>query len=350
VKSLIVASTRKDAGKTSTIIALARILNKRFGYLKPLGDRFLYRKKRLWDYDASLLTQLFGLGEEPESISIGFDHSKLRYMYDRTAIFEEFNRIVNQVGADREAVFIECGKDLAYGSSVFLDPLTISQETGAPVLILASGSENEIADDLAFIDRFVGSDEANVAGVIINKVVQMEDFRQVHLPEIEKLGVNVLGVLPYQAEFATISLATAADKLFAKVLAGENGLQNRVRSIVVGAMSVGAALVDPHINDPGKLVITSGDRSDMILAMMETKGTAGIVLTNDIVPPANIVAKASGQNVPLLLVSGDTYSTALQIEKIRPLLRADDTSQIDNLTTLVSDYVDIGAIRKLLRA
>ena len=348
MKSLIVASTREDAGKTSTIIALARILNKRFGYLKPLGDRFLYRKKRLWDYDASLLTQLFGLGEEPETISIGFDHSKLRYMYDRAAIFEEYNRIVNQVGADREAVFIECGKDLAYGASVYLDPLTISQETGAPALILAGGGENEIADDLAFIKRFVGSDEANVAGVIINKVVQMEDFCQVHLPEIEKLGVNVLGVLPYRREVETISLSTGADKLSAKILGGENGLQNRVCSIVVGAMSVGAALVDPQINDPGKLVITSGDRSDMILAMMETEGTAGIVLTNDIIPPANIVAKASGQNVPLLLVSGDTYSTALQIERIRPLLRAEDTVQIDSLTALVSDHVDMGGIRALI--
>lgn len=348
MKSLIVASTREDAGKTSTIIALARILGKRFGYLKPLGDRFLYRKKRLWDYDASLLTQLFSLGEEPETISIGFDHSKLRYMYDRTAIFKEFDRIVNQVGADRDAVFIECGKDLAYGASVYLDPLTISQETGSPVLILVSGSENGIADDLAFIHRFVGSDEANVAGVIVNKVVQMEDFCQVHLPEIEKLGVNVLGVLPYQAEFSMISLATVADKLFAKVLAGENGLQNRVRSVVVGAMSVGAALVDPRINDPGKLVITSGDRSDMILAMMETDGTVGIVLTNDIIPPANIVAKASGQNVPLLVVSGDTYSTALQIEKIRPLLHAEDEGLIAKLTAMASDHVDIGAIQEFL--
>ena len=348
MRSLIVASTREDAGKTSTIIALARILSKRFGYLKPLGDRFLYRKKRLWDYDASLLTQLFGLGEEPETISIGFDHSKLRYMYDRAAIFEEFNRIVNQVGADRDAVFIECGKDLAYGASVFLDPLTISQETGAPVLILAGGGENEIADDLAFIHRFVGSNEANLAGVIINKVVQMEDFCQVHLPEIEKLGVNVLGVLPYQAEFSTLSMATVADKLFAKVLGGEAGLQNRVRSVVVGAMSVGAALVDPRINEPDKLVITSGDRSDMILAMMETKGTSGIVLTNDIIPPANIVAKAGAQNVPVLVVPGDTYSTALKIERIRPLLRAEDEGQIERYTALVSDHVDMGAIRNLM--
>jgi BioD-like phosphotransacetylase family protein len=348
VKSLIVASTREDAGKTSTIIALARILGKRFGYLKPLGDRFLYRKKRLWDYDASLLTQLFGLGEEPETISIGFDHSKLRYMYDRAAIFEEFDRIVRQVGADREAVFIECGKDLAYGASVYLDPLTISQETGAPVLILASGDENDIADDLAFIHRFVGSDEANLAGVIINKVVQMEEFRQVHLPEIEKLGVNVMGVFPYRSSLSTLSLASVADKMFAKVLGGEEGLKNRVRAVVIGAMSVGAALVDPQINEPGKLVITSGDRSDMILAMMGTEGTAGIVLTNGIIPPANIVAKASSQNVPLLLVSGDTYSTALQIERIRPLLRPEDTDQVDELTSTVSDHVDMGAIRALL--
>ncbi len=348
MKSLIVASTRDGAGKTSTIIALARILGKRFGYLKPLGDRFLYRKKRLWDYDASLLTQLFSLGEEPETISIGFDHSKLRYMYDRAAIFEEFGRIVNQVGSGREAVFIECGKDLAYGASVYLDPLTISQETGAPVLILASGDENDIADDLAFIHRFVGSDEANVAGVIINKVVQMEDFRQVHLPEIEKLGVNVLGILPYRAEFSTLSLATVADKLFAKVLAGENGLHNRAKTILVGAMSVGAVLVHPHINDPDKLVITSGDRSDMILAMMDTEGTAGIVLTNGIIPPANIVAKASSQDVPLLVVPGDTYTTALQIEKIRPLLRAEDEEHIAGMTALVSDHVDIGGVRELL--
>ena len=106
MKSLIVASTREDAGKTSTIIALARILNRRFGYLKPLGDRFLYRGKRLCDYDASLLTQLFSLREAPETISIGCDHSKLRYMYDRSAIFEEFNRIANQVSIDRDAVSI----------------------------------------------------------------------------------------------------------------------------------------------------------------------------------------------------------------------------------------------------
>ena len=61
MKSLIVASTRESAGKTSMLVGLAGVLDRRFGYIKPLGDRFLYRKKRLWDYDAALFARLLEL-------------------------------------------------------------------------------------------------------------------------------------------------------------------------------------------------------------------------------------------------------------------------------------------------
>ena len=274
MKSLIVASTREDAGKTSLIIGLATALKKRFGYAKPLGDRFLYRKKRLWDYDAALLTRLFELEQEPESISIGFDHSKLRYMYDRTTVFEAWSSVLETIGRGRDAVFVECGKDLSYGASVHLDPLTISQVTGTPVLIVAGGGEHEIADDLAFIKRFITSDEATVAGVIVNKVVHLEDFCQTHLPEIEQIGVDVFGVLPYEADLSTLSVSTVADKLFARTIAGEEGLNKRIQTVVVGAMTVNAAMGDPRISAPNKLVISSGDRSDMILAVLESHGAA----------------------------------------------------------------------------
>ena len=348
MKSLIVASTREDAGKTSLIIGIAKALNKRFGYAKPLGDRFLYRKKRLWDYDAALLTRLFELGEEPESISIGFDHSKLRYMYDRTSVLEALRGVVNEIGRDRDAVFIECGKDLSYGASVHLDPLTISRGTEIPVLIVAGGREDEIADDLAFIKRFVSSDEATVAGVVVNKVLHLDDFRETHLPEIEGIGVDVFGVVPYVPELSTLSVSTVAEKLFARVIAGEDGLQKRIQTVVVGAMSVAAAMGDPRIGSPDKLVITSGDRSDMILAALDAGGTSAIVLTNNIVPPSNVIAKASELGVPLLLVPKDTYETALQIEGIRPLLTADDADKIEKLAGLVEEHVDLSRLGALL--
>jgi len=347
VKSLIVASTREDAGKTSLIIGLTSALDHRFGYLKPLGDRFVYRKKRLWDYDAALLTQLFGLDEEPESISLGFDHSKLRYMYEPNAVFETLKRRIAEVGKDREGVLIECGKDLAYGASVHLDPLTISRETGIPVVIVAGGAENEIADDLSFIHRFVTSDEATIAGVIVNRVVHMDDFIETQIPEIESIGVDVLGVVPFLPELTTLSVTTVAERLFARVIAGEDGLNRRIQNIVVGAMSVGAAMGDPRISAPEKLVISSGDRSDMILAVLDAGETSAVVLTNNIVPPSAVIAKASDCGVPLLLVPKGTYETALQVEEIHPLLTSKDTDKIETLGKLAKEHLDLEKLSAL---
>ena len=348
MKSLIMASTREGAGKTSVLIGLANALDKRFGYTKPLGDRFLYRKKRLWDRDAALLSRMFQLDEEPETVSIGFDHSKLRYMHDRKTIFESLNRIIEIVGRDRDGVIIECGEDLRYGASVYLDPLTISQETGQPVIIVAGGSEDVIADDLAFVERFVGADEATVAGVIINKVVHLDDFKETQLPEIEALGVKVFGVIPYDADLMTLSVSVLAEKLFARVLAGEKGLGRVIRNVAIGAMAANTAMANARINAPDQLVITSGDRSDMILAALEAGGTSAIVLTNNIVPPANVISRASQLDVPLLLVPGDTYAVAMQVKAIEPLLVAEDTAKIDRMGELVREHVDLEAIAELL--
>lgn len=347
MNSLIIASTRKDAGKTSVVVGLAKALDKRFGYIKPLGDRFLYRKKRLWDYDAALLVNLFDLTEEPENISIGFDHSKLRYMYDRDSITTEVKRIMTQVGKDKDALFIECGKNLSYGASVYLDPLTLSKATDTNVLIIAGGEENEIADDLAFLKRFVSSDEARVGGVIINKVKKPEDFKATYLEEIKELGVNLLGVIPYKPELMTLSASYVAEKLFARVIAGESGLSRPIRNVLVGAMSVSAVLSRPLFRKPDKLIITSGDRSDMVLAALDAGGTSCIVLTHNIVPPGNVTAKASEAGVPILLVPGDTYTTALQVEKLEPLLTKDDSDKIEILTKLVTENVDLKAIEAL---
>ena len=345
--SLIVASTRESAGKTSVLIGIGRALNKKFGYIKPLGDRFLYRKKRLWDYDAALMVNLFDLGEEPERISIGFDHSKLRYMYDEESITHEMKQVIAEMEKDKEALFIECRKDLSYGASVHLDPLTLSQATGHQVLIITGGSKNDIADDLAFLKRFVGSDEAHVGGVIINKVIKIDDFKETYLPEIEALGVNVLGVIPYEKELTTLSVSYLAEKLFARVIAGEDGLNSMIRNVFVGAMSVSAARAEPIFAKPDKLIITSGDRSDMIIAALEAGGTSCIVLTNNIVPPANVTAKASELKIPVLLVPTDTYATAMQVDKLEPLLTKDDDKKIEIITRLVKENVDLAAVEAL---
>jgi BioD-like phosphotransacetylase family protein len=336
------------ASETSLLIGLSQALGKRFGYLKPFGDRPLYRKKRLWDQDAAVFVSLLGIEEDAETASIGFDHSKLRYTYDRASTFAALRERLAAAGRDRDAVLIEGGKDLSCGASIFLDPLTISRELDAPVVIVAGGSDDAIADDLAYVERFIGRDEARVSGAIINKVTHPDDFRDTLLPEIEALGIEVLGVIPHEEDLATRSVSTIADRLFARVLAGESGLGRVIRTVTVGAMSADAAMSASLIHMPEKLVITSGDRSDMILAAIDAGGTSAILLTNNILPPPNVISRAEEAEVPVLLVPGDTYAVALQVERIDPLLTEKDADKIARLRDLCLKYVDLERVARLL--
>ncbi len=343
MKRLIVASMRKSSGKTSVIVGLAKALGKRLGYLKPFGDRLLYRKKRLWDYDSALMTNIFGLTDNPDDLSIGFDHSKLRYMYDAAGMRERLLQSVSRVEHEKEILFVEGGRDLSYGVSVYLDALSLAKYLQAPVVLVAAGDEGTILDDIFFVHKQAQAERVDFWGVIVNKVPNVDDFKSSHSDAIAAQGVNVLGVIPYRAELTTLEMSYLAESLFAKVIAGEGGLHHVAKQIFIGAMSIPTAMRHPGFAQEQKLIITSGDRSDMILAALESN-TAGVVLTNNIVPPANIISRASERNIPLLLVPYDTYETAKRIEAIEPLLTKDALDKIAILEGLVRDHVDLSRL------
>jgi len=336
----VIASMRKSAGKTSVIVGIAAALNKKMAYIKPFGERMLYRKKRLWDYDSALITNLFGLKEDPVDMSIGFDHSKLRYMYDQEGTEKKLLETVASIGKDKEILFIEGGRDLSYGMSVYLDTLSLAKYSGSRLVMVISGEEDTILDDILFLKKHVDFADVNLSGVIVNKVQNLEDFQTTHLPVIQKLGVRVLGVIPYQSDLTYFSVYYLADRLFAKVITGEGGLKKVIKNIVIGAWSANIFLQNPLFKKENKLVITGGDRTDMILAALEGD-TSGIILTNNILPPSNIISKASEKNIPLLMVFSDTYQTAKQIESLEPLLTREDAEKVDLLKELVQKHVQL---------
>jgi BioD-like phosphotransacetylase family protein len=337
---VIIASMRKSAGKTSAIVGIAAALNKKMAYIKPFGERMLYRKKRLWDYDSALITSLFGLKEDPVDMSIGFDHSKLRYMYDEEGTKQKLQKTIASIGDDKDILFIEGGGDLAYGISVHLDALSLARFTGGKLFIVVSGDENAIVDDITFLKRHVDLAGVNLGGLILNKVENLDEFQTNHLPAITRMGLRVVGLIPYQIELTRFSVHYLAERLFAKVITGEGGLKRIVKNIIIGAWSANVFLQNPLFKEENKLVITGGDRTDMILASLESD-TSAIILTNNILPPSNIISKASERNIPLLMVFSDTYQTAKQIDSLEPLLTKDDVEKIDLLKELVKKHVNL---------
>lgn len=341
MKSLIIGSVAEGAGKTSFVVGLAKALSIKFGYLKPLGDRLVYRKKRLWDYDSALLVNIFGLEQSSEDMTIGFEHAKLRYMYDEASTKSKLLELAQKLEGN-QALLVEGGKDLTYGSSVRLDTISLARNLKAKLVLIMSGDEGTVHDQITFTKKYVDMAGIDFA-VVINKVSNLEDYKNTHLQDIKDMGINVLGILPYEHELTYFSTAYLAEKLQARVIAGESGLNQRVKHVFVGAMSGDVAARGPLFKKENKLVITGGDRSDMIVAAMEGS-TAGIILTNNIIPPQNLISKAQDRNIPMMLVPFDTFETARQIDHMTPLLAKDDSSRIELLTRLISQHVDIKAL------
>ena len=345
MKKLVVASMRKNAGKSGVIVGIAKALNEKIGYMKPFGDRLFYRKKRLWDYDAALMANIFGLEENPEEMSIGFDPSKLRYMYDEEGIEKKLHELLSQIGKDKATVFVEGGKGIGYGISLHLDAISLAQYIDGRLFIVASGDDDTILDDITFLKQCLHMTTIDFGGVMVNKVRDVQDFKDVYLPRITDMGMKVVGIIPYREELTHFSVNYLGERLFAKVLTGEGGLTNTVKTILIGAMSTSTALSYPPFHKENKVVITGGDRSDMILASLETN-TAGIILTGNMVPPQNIISKASERDVPLLLVPSDTYQAAKQIDNLEPLLTKDDAEKISLWEKLVQEHVNIREMRE----
>ncbi len=341
MKPIIIGSMNGNAGKTSLIIGMGNALKGDFLYAKPLGDRHVYKKKRLWDHDVVLVEKIFALDESSDTATIGYDHSKLRYMYDDEQIEEKLRKLTRPL---RDGiVIIEGGRNLTFGTSVNLDVINMARILKAGLVLLISGDSDFIMDHLRYLRKHVRLDDVDLLGVVINKVSDVDEFKAEYLPDIEAMGITILGIIPVERSLAEFRVANIADKLFARVVAGENGLHRNIKNIFVGAASVNSALMNSQFRKEEKLIITDGDRADIILAALEDH-TSGIVLTNNILPPANIISMADDRKIPMMLVPFDTYETAKKIDRMVPLLTKDDKERFDLVSDLVRDHVDIKSI------
>ena len=96
----------------------------------------MYKKKRLWDYDAAVAVNILGLEDNPEDITIGFEHEKLRYMYDEESTKAKLLDMAEKVGGGKDVLLVEAGQDLCYGASVRLDAISMSKSMDAGLMVV----------------------------------------------------------------------------------------------------------------------------------------------------------------------------------------------------------------------
>jgi hypothetical protein len=100
---------------------------------------------------------------------------------------------------------------------------------------------------------------------------------------------------------------------------------------------------------PGVLIITPGDREDIILAaasmtFAHKDGLAGIVLTGDLRPTESVLKVVREMAYPVLLAAQDSYVVASRVHDLTVKTRPKDTLKISLIRDLIAEHVDVGQI------
>lgn len=232
----------------------------------------------------------------------------------------------------------------------------IAKNLGIPTIIIGSGvgkTLEELLDSLYLVYDSFKVKEVEVLSVFANKV-QPENIELVTKSLQKTLPSHVLiNTIPLVSTLNNPTMQEIVNELNAKVLFGENYLNNEIGHYSVGAMQLHNYLV--HLNN-NALVITPGDRSDIILGALQANESAnyptisGIILTGNIVPEESILKLIEGLSaiVPIIAVDGGTYHITNKIGSIKSEIYANNTHKIETSINTFEKYVDNDALSERL--
>jgi BioD-like phosphotransacetylase family protein len=314
MKSFFITSTSSHAGKTTIGLGLALNSSGSVGYFKPLSE----------NKDCHLFKEVLNLKEDVSELTLNNKDIKTK--------FETLSK-------DKDVMIVESGPNLSYGAYKGLSSSEIARKLNLEPIIVTSGSAETIVDRLIMGKTCF----ENIRGVVINKVSysDLDEVESFIVPSLEEVGFPVLGFIPSYKDLRMITAEDVQKGLDAEVVC-EKGIEKGIDSILVGAMSFDSALAFFR-RYADKVVITGGDRAEIMLAAMETS-TSCIVATGGVRPSPPVIKKAVELQIPLLLVEGDTYTAAKKIEEIKPEITPEDHEKIAFIKKGVSRRIDVRAL------
>lgn len=344
MRSMTITSTRTAAGKTTVGLGIALNSGMRCGYFKPYGDHLVYSKKELLDLDAMVFGEWLGSGGVPPGHTLGFDADTILSKWNQKELDAEIRRRYKAASKDRELVIIESARNYSFGGHMDMDSVSLAQRLGSEILLVADGDVPLILDKVMAISK-CAENIAGFKGIVINKAAE-EDRDKIEIevpPIIERRGIKLLGILPRMRELERGTVRLVLDKLNATLIAGSEGMDNVIDIVQVGALSAEQAMKMPTFFKDRKMLITGGDRVDLIFASLQDS-TAGIVLTNNILPHPKVIAKADDMGIPIISVHMDTYSTAKAVEHIIAEIAPGDEGKRALIKEMARKNLDLDAI------
>ncbi len=345
-KAIYVATTEPNSGKSIVSLGLMHLLlgkTAKVGYFRPIVDDLADGKT---DNHIQTVLSHFDVDLKPKN-AFAYTRSQVVQLKNQDRDDEILGYIIHKYKAieDRFDFVLVEGTDFS-GEGAIIEwdiNVLIAKNLGIPAVIIASGTGKTLEELVG--NLYMAYDSFKEKGVevlmtVANKV-QPKNVDLVISGLQEKLPKKVLvGAIPLNPVLGSRTIKEIARELDGKVLFGKEFMNNRVGAFGVGAMQLRNYLT--HLKKDS-LVITPGDRADIILGALQAHISAnypslsGIILTGGLVPEESIIKLIKGLSdiIPIVSVEDGTFSVTNRIGTIRPRIYAENT---DKITTSIQEF------------
>lgn len=357
-KRIFIAATRMNDGKTTTSLGLYSALNdsqKKIGYMKPVGQRFVDINGEKIDEDCFLLNETFDVATPIEAMSPIVVHKDFTRNYLDNAqtiypkIVNRLCRAFDRTAYEKDYIILEGTGHAGVGSVFNLSNAQVAKILNAKVIIVASGGIGRPIDEISLNKALFEKVGVDILGVIINKVEpsKMDFIKHYTSIALNAMGLNLLGCIPTHPRLSEPSLSQITSEINAESLNSSSNTQtNKINKVIIGAKTALGTIDD--ISDR-TLIITSGDREDIIQACIKSNKASllsGILLTNAIQPKDRVLEEIQASSIPFFLSNYNSYALISQMNKMNIKTQPKDQDKISIIKEIIKTHIDLNEIER----
>ena len=269
-------------------------------------------------------------------------------------LLEEIISLYQQAAVDKDVVIVEGMVPTRHASYAARVNLHLAKSLDADVILVSAPEDEnltELSDRIEIqAQQFGGPKDPKVLGVILNKVrsdngiAAFTERLQELSPLLKTESFRLLGCIPWQDELNAPRTKDIAELLGARILNAGDYEQRRMLKIVLCARAVANSV---QLLKPGTLVVTPGDRDDIILsaslAAMNGVPLAGLLLCSDFAPDPRIMELCQGalaSGLPVMTVSTGSYDTATHLNRLNKEIPLDDRERAEKVSNFIAGHID----------
>lgn len=351
--SIYINTLEPYTGKALVALGLTELLLRKtpkVGFFRPIIKKPVPGKQ---DEHIKLILSNFALNQSYEE-SYGLFYREANELLGNHQQDELLEIIISKYKAlEKKCDVIVCeGSDYLRESSAFEFNLNqeIAKNLGASILMLGNADKPNLEDSITPVEVAIdsyGNNGCSILGIIMNKAKpELSLNLEIALREKYQDHDYLIAVIPYVEDLFSPRLTDIVEQLEAEVLYGEHRLDSLVHGFIIAAMQMQHAIT--RIKEDC-LVITPGDRGDMIIGMLQANQSlnypklSGILLSTGLKPDPAIGKLIEGlyDPLPIISVKLDTYETASRINKIHPSLTPEDTEKISLCIKMFDEYMSL---------